>query len=108
MAEAPTTRVELPVHTMFSVTNAYNVGGEIVFGLLRDPVTADISDSFYTVTQGLQNRLDVVSQTVYGTPTLWWVIAMVNNIIDPALGVPINTKLRIPSRARLASAGVLN
>lgn len=93
---------------MFATTPVYEAGGEIVFGLMKDVVVAAPSDDLYTVPPGGVNRLDAISNAFYGTPSLWWVIAAVNNVTDPLIGVALNTTIRIPAKARLASEGVLN
>jgi hypothetical protein len=43
------------------------------------------------------NRIDVISHSVYGTPYLWWFLALVNDIWLPPLGLHIGKKLYIPS-----------
>lgn len=101
-------KIELPIHSAYINTPVYQVGTDIYFGLLRDPIVQDATDMQYQVTQGFENRLDLISNNFYGTPNLWWVIAMVNDINDPMLGVDIGTKLRIPTKTRLANAGVLS
>ena len=57
---------------------------------------------------GAENRLDAISYKFYGTPALWWVLARVNDIADPLVGVEPNAMIRVPTKARLASEGVLN
>ena len=42
------------------------------------------------------NRLDIIAESVYNDPQLFWVIAVVNNIADP-FDVPEGTVLRLPS-----------
>lgn len=93
---------------MFSSTPVYEVGGEIVFGLMKDVIVPDASDDLYKVPPGGENRLDAISYSFYNTPHLWWVIARVNNIVDPLLGAPVNTIIRVPTKSRLASEGVLS
>ena len=93
---------------MFSNTPVYNVGGDIVFGLMRDPVIPDSSDSVYTVPALGEVRLDLISEAFYGTPGLWWIIASVNNIFDPLTGITPGTQIRIPTKDRLAREGALN
>jgi hypothetical protein len=110
-------RIELPAFSMFTATPPYdNVDAEIegnrekiiVFGLLVDPVVADATDILYRVPQAAESRLDLISQHHYGTPALWWVVALVNNVIDPLVGFPVGTTIRVPTRERLASEGVLS
>jgi nucleoid-associated protein YgaU len=101
-------RVELPAYSMFATTPVYEVGGEIVFGLMKDVIVPDPSDTLYTVGPADVPRLDLISYRFYGTPALWWVIARVNDIVDALSGIPLNTQIRIPTKARLASEGILN
>ena len=101
-------RIKLPDYSMFSKTPVYDVEGTIVFGLMADVVVPDVTDTLFTVPPGGEHRLDLIAYEFYGVRELWWVIARVNNIDDPLVGVPHGTLLRIPSRNRLASLGVLN
>jgi len=39
--------------------------------------------TFFKVEGKYKNRLDLISKELYGTPHLWWFLAMFNNIIDP-------------------------
>lgn len=93
---------------MFVTTPVYEVGGNIVFGLLRDAVVPDATDALFKVPPGGQFRLDLISHQFYATPALWWVLARVNNIEDPLVGAPVGTVLRIPTVERLASQGLLS
>lgn len=110
-------RIELPPYSMFSATPAYDgVDAEIegsrqkviVFGLLVDAVVPDASDTLYTVPQAGEGRLDLISQQHYGTPELWWVVALVNNLVDPLVGFSAGQTIRIPQKNRLASEGILS
>lgn len=101
-------RIELPSYSMFATTPVYETGGAVVFGLLRDVVVPDVTDVLYDVPSAAEFRLDLISAHFYGTPALWWVIARVNNIEDPMIGAPINSRIRVPTVQRLASQGLLN
>lgn len=100
--------VERSPYSMFAKTPVYEVGGEIVHGLMQDVVVPDATDSTFTVRGAEGGRLDSISNMFYGTPSLWWVIARANNIQDPLLDIAQGTNLRIPSRTRLANDGVLD
>lgn len=93
---------------MFLTTPVYNVNNDIVFGLMADVIVPDITDQLFVVPLAGVNRLDLISDEFYGTPSLWWVIARVNNIQDALVAVPVNTTIRVPTKDRLAAAGVLN
>lgn len=97
---------------MFPVTPIYESTSEgepvVVFGLLQDAVVQDPTDLIFTVPIGNVYRLDMISQNFYGVPDLWWVIARVNNVLDPLVGLPLGTRIRVPSKARLAQEGLLS
>lgn len=64
-------------------------------------------DSFYMIESGYENRMDLISYKFYGTPLLWWVIAMMNKIQDP-LDIKVGDILRIPTMRSIYDSGVLN
>ena len=101
-------RVTLPPFSMLSKPPIYSVKGLVVTGLLNPPVGPDVSDTLYRVTLAGERRLDLISQLHYGTPELWWVISLVNNLIDPIAGVASGADIRIPLRSRLSALGILN
>ena len=101
-------RVTLPAFSMFSRTPVYEVNGIILFGLMMDPVIASSTDQIYVMPQAEESRLDLISALFYGTPQLWWIIALVNNITDPIVGAPPGTALRIPTKDRLSQEGILS
>ena len=53
------------------------------------------------VTAGDADRLDSLASEHYGSPSLWYVIASVNNITDGGMHVKPGTQLRIPNRSRI-------
>lgn len=53
-------------------------------------------DSYHIVEPSEVNRLDIISNKYYHTPTYWWAIALANNMIDPFV-VSEGVMLRIPS-----------
>lgn len=66
-------------------------------------------DFTHIVTVGEENRLDIIANKYYNDASLWWAIAMANNIIDPFV-IPRGKSLRIPSIStlNLQSNGILN
>lgn len=46
---------------------------------------------------GDYDRLDVIAEEFFGDPSLWWVIAVYNNIGNPSLYVDSQQYLRIPN-----------
>lgn len=94
---------------MFTTTPIYDLGGgNIVFGLMQPAVVPNDSDELWAVPSAGVPRLDLLANEFYGTPQLWWVLASVNNILDPLVSVPLGTKIRVPTKERLASEGILN
>jgi len=52
-------------------------------------------DDNYILT-GVTDRLDVIATEFYGDATLWWIIAMVNNLAGDSIYPPTAVYLRIP------------
>ncbi len=102
-------RIELPQFSMFAKTPVYDLGSDtVVFGLLQPAVVADNTDELWVVPSAGVPRLDLLANDFYGTPALWWVLASVNNILDPIVCVPMGTAIRVPTKDRLAAEGILN
>ena len=101
-------QVRLPAYSMFQATPNYVVNGYPVWGLMRPVIFPDPTDQVFTMTMAGQRRLDLVSYVFYQVPDLWWVIAEVNGLVDPLVGVAAGSTLRIPLKSRLATLGLLN
>jgi hypothetical protein len=54
-------------------------------------------DSDAIVISNESDYLDSLAYTYYNDPTLWWVIALVNNLGKGRLSVPPGIQLRIPT-----------
>ena len=104
----PGQRIELPLYSMFASTPIYEVDGVLSFGLLRDAVVPHATDDLYTVGPFNYDRLDLIAAEHYGTAHLWWVIARVNNVIDPEKPFALRQQIRVPTKERLSSLGILN
>jgi len=113
----PDQNIPLPPYSMFSKTPIYSgvtveVEGQrqtaIVGGMMVPAVVQDSTDILYRVSQGGERRLDLISDNFYGTPELWWVIAVVNPGTDPLVGYEVGQTIRVPTRQRLATLGILN
>ena len=70
----------------------------------RFVIDEDVTDTFFEVGKGYENRLDLISYKYYSTTMLWWVIAEINGIDNPLL-VEAGTILRIPLMSRLYGIG---
>ena len=104
-------KVTLPAFSMFLKTPVYEVkeGQELVavFGLQVPAVVKDGTDEIYEAPPGDESRLDNLSFRYYGVPDLWWVLALVNDVIDPMVGITPGSTIRVPTKLRLANEGVL-
>jgi len=81
--------------------NIVQVGTENEFDFLNSNIS-NFKDyiirtpTYVTFKAGYVGRLDLASYDAYGTPILWWVIALANDIIDPFDSSFVNTLLQIP------------
>jgi hypothetical protein len=53
--------------------------------------------SVYTVVESDLGRPDLISYSVYGSVGYWWLILLVNDVIDPFNGLTVGQELIIPS-----------
>ena len=60
------------------------------------------SSKVHTVRDGNVGRLDRISYEEYDTVGFWWVIAAVNDIIDPRTDMSVGQRLLIPDFADVA------
>jgi len=57
------------------------------------------SDTYIYTRKG--DRLDNLAHQYYGDASLWWIIALVNNLGKGTLAVPPAMQLRIPAQASI-------
>jgi hypothetical protein len=86
---------------MFRNTPAYNNGTEVIFGLRQEVIVPDPTDKIVAVTQPFEGKLDVLAYELYGNTELWWVIAELNQIVDPLTEIKLGLQLRVPTKERL-------
>ena len=67
-------------------------------------VIPDTNCTYHQVEVGEEGRLDIIADIHYQDPTLYWVIALANNIIDPFIIIP-GTILKIPQFTALFEVG---
>ncbi len=70
--------------------------GKRVYNTTEYPVI-EPRDSDIIVISHEGDYLDFLAYKYYGDPTLWWVIALANNIGKARLSVPSGLQLRIPT-----------
>jgi|TARA_R100001460_G_scaffold20303_1_gene42107 hypothetical protein len=59
------------------------------------------NEDFYIISRD-QDRMDLLAQDFYGDPTLWWVIAMANDLDRDSVFPPLGFQLRIPNNVNAA------
>lgn len=91
------TKVKLPPASLYQKTPVYDVDSTIVFGLMRPPVLPAASDRLMTVTQGDEHRLDRLAVRAVGDARYWWMIALVNGMVDPLTEAVTGRVLRVPA-----------
>lgn len=67
------------------------------------PVPAEKDDFEYTIETRFENRPDLLSNALYGTPKLWWVFAQRNmdTIKDPIFDFKPGIKIYCPKKSNL-------
>lgn len=60
---------------------------------------------FYIVTDA-GDRLDLLAKRYYNDPSMWWIIAVANNINDGNFFVPEGVQLRIPNELQTIVANL--
>ena len=72
--------------------------GKRVYRTTQYPtIRVSVNDVFVISSDG--DYLDVLANKYYGDPTLWWIIALANNIGKGRLSVEPGLQLRIPTNA---------
>lgn len=61
----------------------------------------DSTDTHYVIENFYAGRLDLIANAFYKEPRYWWVIAQINNILDPITETVPGRTLIIPSPERL-------
>ena len=74
----------------------YTTGdGKVIYLPTKYPSVTTASNDFYIITQAT-DRLDLIATDFYGDSTLWWVIAMANDLPGDSLFTTPGFQLRIP------------
>jgi hypothetical protein len=66
----------------------------------RAALPLDDTDTTYVVESKVAGRLDLIAATFLGDTRLWWMIAQMNNILDPWAEVTEGRVLRMPTPGR--------
>lgn len=81
--------------TTASTNNQPNSEYDYLSGNMQIYVPTVQPDTYF-VRQHELARLDLISNTVYSTPNLWWLLARVNNIIDIENDMFVGQALFVP------------
>ena len=67
------------------------------------PIPAESDDFIYTIENQYENRPDLLSYDLYGTPKLWWVFLQRNMDVlkDPIYDFKPGTKIKLPKKSNL-------
>ncbi len=69
--------------------------GKIIYLPTKYPSVVPSNEDFYIITQAT-DRLDLIASDFFGDSTLWWVIAMANDLPGDSLFTTPGFQLRIP------------
>lgn len=69
----------------------------------RNQLKLDVTDRIYIVEKKFAGRLDQISALFLNESRYWWIIAMLNNILDPYSEVKEGIVLYIPTTDRVSS-----
>jgi nucleoid-associated protein YgaU len=84
------------VSTIKSDTGLPETTGKTIYQPTYYPNIETKEDDTYIISK-TTDRLDLIAYDFYGDSTLWWVIAMVNNLPGDSIFPPEGAYLRIPS-----------
>jgi hypothetical protein len=78
-----------------NITGTPSTSGNSMYAPTYYPVIDAKADDSYIIT-GTEDRLDLIAYDFYGDSTLWWVVAMVNDLEGDSMYPPAGIYLRIP------------
>ena len=71
------------------------LSGKVGYLRTRYPSLAPSNNDYYIIARA-EDRLDLIAQDFYGDSTLWWVIAMANDVPGDSMFVTPGFQLRVP------------
>ena len=69
--------------------------GKVIYLPTRYPSVETANDDYYIIARA-QDRMDLVAADFFGDSTLWWVIAMANDLPGDSVFPPLGFQFRIP------------
>ena len=71
-------------------------GGKVIYLPTKYPSLVPSNNDYYIIARD-QDRLDLLAYDFYGDSTLWWVVAMANDLPGDSMFPPMGFQLRIPA-----------
>jgi len=71
------------------------LSGKVGYLPTKYPSLVPSNNDTYIVARA-EDRLDLIAMDFYGDPTLWWVVAMANDLPGDSMYTPLGFQLRIP------------
>jgi|SRR3990172_2679434 len=82
----------------FKKTALYAKAGKTFFGIWQPPKIAPTGqEKIVRIAQNQAGQLDLLAHVEYGDSSLWWCIALANNIMNLAEEVVVGKELVIPT-----------
>jgi nucleoid-associated protein YgaU len=81
-----------------NISTQKTLSGKVGYLPTRYPSLAPTNEDYYIIARA-EDRLDLIAFDFYGDSTLWWIIAMANDIPGDSMYPPMGFQLRIPNNA---------
>ena len=70
--------------------------GKVIYLPTQYPNLVASNNDYYIISRD-QDRLDLIAYDFYGDSTLWWIIAMANDLPGDSMFPPLGFQLRVPA-----------
>ena len=86
----------MPNRYQYSTTLTNKYTKKKYLGSIIYPKIKPNNNDIYIISQQ-SDRLDILASKYYNDQSLWWIIAVANNLNDASLSIEPGTQMRIPS-----------
>ena len=86
----------MPNRYQYSTTLTNKYTNKKQLGSIIYPKIKPNNNDMYIISQQ-SDRLDILASKYYNDQSLWWIIAVANNLNDASLSIEPGTQMRIPS-----------
>jgi len=86
----------MPNRYQYSTTLTNKYTKKKYLGSIIYPKIKPNNNDMYIISQQ-SDRLDILASKYYNDQSLWWIIAVANNLNDASLSIEPGTQMRIPS-----------